>query len=167
MISPTDTRLWINVDLTLVHLLRRWTNVKQALIQRLMSARKQWNVWNVGAMHQPMARPLLAHLCYWLMGTSEMHHQFSWHYRTGRILFGKFRVNISNTNIHLKRLNQTVQWRVYIAEGAIWAGLTIRLAVKANSMSARTRLMISLNTEEYYLKYLLQVVKYSCFILFV
>ena len=36
--GPADTRRWINVGLTLVHRLRSWTNVKPALIQRLVSA---------------------------------------------------------------------------------------------------------------------------------
>ena len=36
--NPEDTSGWINVGLTLVHRLRRWTNVKPTLIQRLMSA---------------------------------------------------------------------------------------------------------------------------------
>ena len=35
--SPADTRRRINVCLMLVHRLRRWTNVKPALIQRLVS----------------------------------------------------------------------------------------------------------------------------------
>ena len=35
---PADTRRVINVGSTLVHRLRRWTNVKQTLIQRLVSA---------------------------------------------------------------------------------------------------------------------------------
>ena len=35
---PADKRGWINVCLTLVYSLRRWTNVKQTLIQRLKSA---------------------------------------------------------------------------------------------------------------------------------
>ena len=34
----TDTSRWFNAVLTLVHRLRRWTNVKPALIQRLVSA---------------------------------------------------------------------------------------------------------------------------------
>ena len=34
----TDTRRLINVGLMLVHRLRRWTNVKPTLIQRLVSA---------------------------------------------------------------------------------------------------------------------------------
>ena len=33
-----DAICWINVGLTLVHRLRRWTNVKPTLIQRLVSA---------------------------------------------------------------------------------------------------------------------------------
>ena len=36
--SPADTRRRINVDLTLVHRLRRWTNGKPTLIPRLVSA---------------------------------------------------------------------------------------------------------------------------------
>ena len=35
---PADTRRWINVGLALVHRLRRWTNAKPTLIQRLESA---------------------------------------------------------------------------------------------------------------------------------
>ena len=34
---PANTRRWINVGLTLTHRLRRLTNVKQTLIQRLVS----------------------------------------------------------------------------------------------------------------------------------
>ena len=37
-LSPADTRRWINVGLTLVHRLRRWTNGKPTLNQRLVSA---------------------------------------------------------------------------------------------------------------------------------
>ena len=36
--TPADTIRWINVGLRLVHRCRRWTNVKQTLIQRLWSA---------------------------------------------------------------------------------------------------------------------------------
>ena len=35
---PAETRRWINVGLTLVHRLRRWTKVKPTLIQCLVSA---------------------------------------------------------------------------------------------------------------------------------
>ena len=35
---PADKRRWINVCLTLVHRLRRWSNVEPALIQRLVSS---------------------------------------------------------------------------------------------------------------------------------
>ena len=36
--KPADTRRFINVGLTFVHRLRRWTNVKPTWIQRLVSA---------------------------------------------------------------------------------------------------------------------------------
>ena len=38
-LTPADTTRRINVGLTLVHRLRRWTNVKPTLIQRVVSSR--------------------------------------------------------------------------------------------------------------------------------
>ena len=39
--STVDIRRWINVGLKLAHRLRRWTNVKPTLLQRLVSAGSQ------------------------------------------------------------------------------------------------------------------------------
>ena len=36
--DPASTRRWIDVGLTLVQRLSRWTNVKETLIKRILSA---------------------------------------------------------------------------------------------------------------------------------
>ena len=41
------------------------------------------------------------------------------------------------TNIYLKRQNQAEHWTVYDRESVRWADLSVRLVVKANSLSAR------------------------------
>ena len=49
-----DTRRWINVGLMLVYRLRRWTNIKPALIQRLVSAEKRR--YNAGPTPQKLSQ---------------------------------------------------------------------------------------------------------------
>ena len=58
--NPTDTRRWINVGCTLVHRLRRWTNDKPPLIQRIVSA----GSWREGGS---------AHAWFWGPWTREIH----------------------------------------------------------------------------------------------
>ena len=41
---PANTRRWTNADLMLAHRLRRWPNIKSALVQRLMFAGYHWKL---------------------------------------------------------------------------------------------------------------------------
>ena len=43
-LHPGNTRRWTNADLMLAHRLRRWPNIKSALVQRLVFAGYFWKL---------------------------------------------------------------------------------------------------------------------------
>ena len=95
-----DIIRWINIVLTLVHRLRRWTSVKTTLIQRLMSAGRYSSsryVFPAGQQSQPSTRGFpggqpMVYVCShgrpvtsvtWWMATQSFHgvahwRRFSW-----------------------------------------------------------------------------------------
>ena len=108
-VCPADTRRWINVVLTLVHRLRRWTNVKPTWIQRLVSVYEEYRwterVLPLGWPSVRDIRPTLSQYWYnvWCRpyrlllphtysgptltrrpaGRSATHNQSLWEWRTG------------------------------------------------------------------------------------